>query len=319
MKKIITVYNYHAHDWYVGELYRYFIERLKEQYSTIYFEVTDSYEFQKKYNLNDYNTNFPTILNKYNFVLYNPENDKTFINSLNDYAPFCLYPNGGVEYFDVKCFSFAPNHSDDLIKPILQYNPTPSFYILENWSDIEKINQYKKTKKQIKKAYFLGLLYGRRISYEKSLKNSDLFDIQDKRFNYKNKDDYYATLSQHLMSFGVDGAAKICYRDIESLGLGCLLVREKLDIKTYNPLIENKHYIELITPKEKLLIDQYGELGDMSDISKLLEDRIDDILSDDDRINYIIHEGLNWYENNCLPSKQFEMIENMTNNLEILI
>jgi hypothetical protein len=32
----------------------------------------------------------------------------------------------------------------------------------------------------------------------------------------------------------------------------------------------------------------------------------------------IIQNGIDWYERNCTPPKQFEILEKLTNNLEIL-
>ena len=117
MDKLIISYK-HRHDWYVGEIYRFFHQRLIEKYPKIKFEFIENDEFKNLHKLSDYNNNLPSVLNQYNFLLVNPTNNKTYINSLNDFAPFTVYPGSGVEIFDVQKFSFCSNFDDNIIEPI---------------------------------------------------------------------------------------------------------------------------------------------------------------------------------------------------------
>lgn len=309
---INIVYNY-MHDWYVGEIHNYIANKFIQKYPSINFTIVDSYEYQKKYNLSDYGNYFPSIINRYNLIFHNTDNNKVFINSLNDHAPFCFYPGGGAEYFDIQLCSFCSNYTEENIKPILKYNPTPSFYILENWSDLERIKKYRSTIRDKNKAYFLGLIYGNRLNFLNLFANSQLFSFYDKSnpIFFKNKDEYFAELSSYSMSFSVDGAAKICHRDIESLGVGNLLVREFLEIQTYNPLIPNQHYLELIKNEEKSI------LFSISNILEILEDRLRSSI-DTNQYKNILQEGLTWYEKNCTPDNQFSIIESISHKLEIL-
>jgi hypothetical protein len=309
---INIVFKY-TNDWYVGEIYNYIANKFIEKYSNISFKIIDSYEYQKKYNLSDYMDSFPSVVNKYNLIFHNIDNNKTFINSLNDYAPFCFYPRGGSENFDIQTCSFCSNYTQENIEPILKYNPVPSFYILENWSDLERIKKYRKTTRSKNKAYFLGLIYGARQNFLNIFANSQLFDFYDKSnpLFFKNKDEYFEELSQYIMSFSVDGAAQICHRDIESLGIGNLLVRESLEIETYNCLTPNKHYLELITKEEKKI------LFDIPNILNVLEDKLYTVINNN-LYKDIIEEGILWYDQNCTPESQFTIIESISHNLEIL-
>ena len=47
MSKLIVSYHY-MHDWYVGEIHKYFYERLCEKYPNIDFEYVPSDEMQNK-------------------------------------------------------------------------------------------------------------------------------------------------------------------------------------------------------------------------------------------------------------------------------
>lgn len=305
-------------DWYVGEIYKYISHQLISKYTNISFEVIDILYLQQKYCIQDYskNTN-PSFFNKYNFILHNPSNNKTFINSLHDYAPLCLYPEGGVEHFCVQCFGFASNYNEQLVHPIIKYNPKPSFYVLENYSDLDKIQKYRHTTKTINKAFFLGLMHSSRPCVQNILKDSILFDIKNKNIdnNWKNKEDYFKYASQYSMILSLDGAAKICYRDLESLGMGNILVRESLNTKLFNNLIPDEHYIEIIKEEEKHLVCDSSKADELKN---LIEDRLLINLKNKDKIDYIINNGFNWYNNNCIPEKQFDIVENLTDHLNIL-
>lgn len=318
MDKLIISYK-HMNDWYVGEIHKYFHERFVLEYPSIKFEFVENNELKQRYNLGDYSQNFPSILNQYNFILINPKNNHTYVNSLNDFAPFCLYPNSGVENFDVKKFTFCSNFSDNLLDPIKKYNPEPSFYILENFSDLNRIKKYRTKKRTINKAHFLGLIYGVRSAYQEIFEDSEFFEFRSKsdpQF-FKDKEGYFDLISNYKMSFSVDGAAKICHRDIESIGVGNLLIRESLEIKTHSPLIPDIHYIELIKPEEKGLITSHDQQKKY--FKELLEDRLKEKISNHKKNKEIIQNGINWFDENCIPEKQFELVNSFTNNLQILI
>lgn len=306
------------HDWYVGEIYKYITQQLIEKYRTIHFEINDILSLQKTYNIEDYSKNrTPSFFNKYNFIIHNPENNKTFINSLHDYAPLCLHPESGVENFDVQRFGFASNYTDDSILPIKKYNPTPSFYVLENYSDLLRIEKYKLYNRNINKAFFLGLMHSSRPCIQEILKNSNLFDIKNKSINnnWKNKDEYFEYASKYSMTLSLDGAAKICYRDLEALGTGSILIREFLNTKLFNQILPDYHYIEIIKENEK---SQLCDPSKKEDLKNTIESRLLSVLRDKEKISYLINNGLNWYDNNCLPDQQFDIIDNLTERLEIL-
>lgn len=319
MDELIISYK-HMNDWYVGEIHRYFHKKFEEKYKNIKFTFIENNEIKSKYNIGDFESNFPSIFNQYNFLLINPKNNAAYVNSLNDFAPFCLYPNRGTEIFDVKKFTFCSNFNDDILEPIRKFNPEPSFYILENFSDLERIKKFRHKKRKYNKAYFLGLMYGSRNTYKNILSDSMYFEILSRRDegNHKEKEEYFDTISDYSMSFNVDGAAKICHRDVESIGVGNLLVRETLEIKTYDPLIPNVHYLEIINSSEKKLLSDHDETTRIY-YKKLIEDRLSDVMSDSKRMNEIIHEGVNWFDKNCTPESQFNLVDSFTQNLNLLL
>lgn len=317
MDKLIISYKY-RNDWYVGEIYKFFHQKLVEKYPKIKFEFIENDDFKNIHKIGDYNNGLPSVLNQYNFLLVNPYNNKTYINSLNDFAPFTVYPGSGVEKFDVQKFTCCSNYEDKLIDPIKQFNPSPSFYILENFSDLERVQRFRNKKRTINKGHFLGLMYGKRLDYLEIFRNSTYLDIQskDKPEFFKTKEQYFEKISQYKMSLSIDGAAKICHRDIECLGVGNLLLRESLEIKMHDPLLPNVHYLEILTPDEKINFSSHNEESKKY-YKDLVEDRILSTIKNKKKVNKIINEGISWYEKNCLPEKQFEIIDSFTKNLSI--
>lgn len=302
----------HTPDWYVGEIYRYFHLRLKEEFTNIQFEYQDIREFRKKYNIDDYGIHFPSILNQYNFLLLNPKNNKAYINSLNDHAPFCAHPGTGIENFDIQKFTFASNYCSDFIEPISKYNPEPSFYILENYSDLQRVETYKDITPSIQVAGFLGLIYNKREIYQSMFKDSNIINILSKSIHFKSKDDYFEHISKYSMLFSLDGMAQVCHRDIEALGLGRLLIREHMNTTFSTPLIPNIHYLEILTPAEKLT-------NNLFEYKDLIEDRIKQTISNKTLCRDITRAGREWYEQVCLPSQQYALIKKFTKDLQILI
>lgn len=308
MKLEISAFN-GIHDWYAGEIHHYILKKFVEKYPNIKFSVFDNASFAKKYDLPNIEKN--SIANIYNLLIYNPNNNKLFINSLNDYAPCCLLEGTGVEKFNIAGFGCVSNHTDYYVKNFKNYNLLPSFYILEKTSDIKRIEKLRNKPRIYNSAYFLGLIHSKRSFYVNVFKDCEVIKIFDKTKHWKNRDDYFEELSNYKMSFSMDGAAIVCHRDIESIGIGNILVRESLDIKMFEPLIPNVHYIEILTKEEKT--------ANLIHYKDIILDRVNSFISNESKTNDMLKECQKWFLNNCLPDSQFNIVDKLTNNLEILI
>ena len=245
--KLIVSFNHLYHDWYVGEFYSSFFNFLKTANVGIDFEYISLPELATRHNTaTDYSNGVPSVFNPTNLIIFNPENNKAFIHSWHDYAPAILSEGSGINNFDVikfACVSRLTKHEYDSIKQ-RGINIQPSFYLLENWSELKIVEHYFSRPKLIDKIYFNGLGYGVRQRYVNLLNKSNFFSMKLKdQGGYLPKDKYYEELSRHKYGFSLDGAAKICYRDLECFGMGILLFREELDIVFFDPIIEGKHYI----------------------------------------------------------------------------
>jgi hypothetical protein len=308
-------YNNLYHNWYVGEFYVEFHKKLKSL-NNINLDYINLNELSSKYNIrSDYSNGFPSVFNPYNLIIFNNDNGKTFIHSWHDYAPAILMNGSGIELLNVVKFACVSRLDDNIIKN----NKTnifiqPSFYLLENWNEHSFIEKYKNIEKNSEKIFFNGLCYGVRDLYKKVLDKSPFFDIKRKDGpDYKTKEDYYQQMGMYKYGLSLDGAAKICYRDVEYFGMGILSFREKLNIRTYEPIVPDINYINIIDDDIKSKIN--NPLEENYIINKI-ENNIHDVLSDKEKIKYIINNSRGWYERNCLPDNQinilFSFLENFT-------
>lgn len=313
--KLTVSYHHLYHDWYVGEMYIKFFDFLNS-IDGIEIEYKHLNELADKYKLNsDYNNGFPSIFSPYNLLIINEENNKTFVHSWHDYAPAILLNGSGIENFDVSLFACVSRLDNDFLST---YNGgikiQPSVYILESTTDLNFIDKFKDTEKIIDKVYFNALSYGVRGRYIDVLSNSDKFNVTKKDGGgWLPKDKYFEEMSKHKFGLNLDGVAKICYRDLELFGLNTLLVREKLDILTYEPIEVDKHYVNLIDDDIKSKINDDTQINY---IIEKLEDGLNNII-DSGQYEYIINEARGWYERNTLPDNQIKILYSFLEDFEI--
>jgi hypothetical protein len=313
--KLIASYNLLYTDWYVGEFYSKFLEHLKNTYN-VEIEYVHLNELAKKYNVpTDYSNGLPSFFSPFNFLLINESNNKTFVHSWHDYAPAILDRGTGIENFDVVKFSCVSRLDQGIID---NYKGTakiqPSIYLLENLSDFGFVENYKNSEKIYNKVYFNALCHGIRERYIDVLSNSERFTVKKKdKGGWLSKENYYKEMSQYKFGMNLDGVAKICYRDLECFGMGVLLIREFLNVLTYEPLEVDKHYVQLIDEDIKSKIMDGSQTNY---IIQKLENGIDEIVSSG-KYEYIINESKGWYERNCQPENQIKIMTSFLEDFEI--
>ena len=313
MDELIISYDKGYNNWYVSEFYEFFHKKFQEQVNVRlkYVSIDDLSKYFGKQQTNHDNS----IFNWYNLILLNPKNKKFFIHSWYDYAPEIL--NYSVENnFDVVKFSCVSNLTEEIIKKYEnKISVQPSVYYLENWSDVDLISKHTNQPKKIDRAYFNGLIYGRRENITNYLKTKNFFNIKVKTNpdDFQSKPDYYNLLSSHKFGLSLNGAANICYRDLELFGLGVVNLRQPLKSMTYNPLIKNIHYIEFLTDS---ILDSIVNDRDVNQILNMEIERLLDT-STENELKSMVSESKNWFNQNCQPNNQFEIIKSFMNELEI--
>jgi hypothetical protein len=313
-KKLIISYEQGYNNWYVSEFYKYFHKKIADN-SDIDYQYMSLRELSIKFN-KEYDNHQSTIFNWYNLIIYNPVNEKMFVHSWFDYAPEILKYSVN-NNFNVIKFSCVSNLNDNIIneykdKLIVQ----PSIYYLENWSDIELITSTIKPQIKRNKAYFNGLNHGYRENIMSCLSKNDFFNIRTKinPEHFRQKNEYYSELSNYNYGISLNGAANICYRDLELFALGVLNLRQPLTSKTYNPLVKDVHYIELIDNNlTDKIIFKHG------DPNKIINERVEELINFSSTKEYcnMINESKKWFIDNCLPENQYKILLSFFDDFDI--
>jgi hypothetical protein len=312
-KMNLTVsYDLFQNNWYVGELYHRFFNHLKDQGHNV--EYIHIRELAKKYD--NFETDTSSFFSIYNLIVTNNDTNKTFAHSLYDGAPCMMDDNSGIKNFDIAAFSCCSNLTDyEYERYSKNYNVYPSFYILEYLSDLDHIEKFKDNKDRNNTCYFNGLCYGHRGRFKMMLSDNSNFIIKDKSVSsdFKEKQDYYIELNNHKFGLSLNGAASICYRDIEYFGMGTLNLREPLKVLTNEPLIEGVHYVNFVDQNlnDLLYSDNIKEFNDL--INQKLNDLVVSNQYDD-----IINNSKKWYENNSTLDSQIKILYSFLEKSEII-
>ena len=313
--KLIVSYHHIGPNWYVGVFYETFFRALKT-IPHLEVEYISMEDFAKKYgyDIKGYAGAYPSIFNIYNLFVHNPQNNKTFIHSWNDYAPVMMNDNSGIKNFDVVAFSCVSSLTKENYNQFShQYNIIPSFYILEDWNEHFLIETFRRQPKVNDKLFFNGACYGLRQFFRDTLQNTKYFEFKEKHYNYKDKQNYYREISQYKHGFNLDGAAKICYRDIEYFGMGITLFRDELNIMTHEPIVPNVHYFVIVDDEIKSLITNVNT----SKIAlEKIEHNIENVFKNYD-IDYVVKNAREWYERNALPHNQLNTLMSFMKDFKI--
>jgi len=113
----------------------------------------------------------------------------------------------------------------------------------------------------------------------------------------------------------LNGAANICYRDLELFGLGVLNLRQPLNSKTYEPIVKDVHYVEFIND------DLVNKILAKENIDLIINDKVEELLefSMTNQCNDMIEESKKWFINNCLPKNQFKIIVSFLDDFNIFL
>ena len=159
-KKLIISYEQGYHNWYVSEFYKFFHKKIEfdTEFELEYISLRDlATKFGK-----EISNHYTSIFNWFNLVIYNPSNEKMFVHSWYDYAPEII--NYSIQNnFNIVMLSCVSNLTQGIIekyKDIISVEP--SVYYLENWSDVEYIQNIKPQERKLTKSYFNGLNHGLR-------------------------------------------------------------------------------------------------------------------------------------------------------------
>lgn len=256
----------------------------------INFNIIDSKSRGYTYNNNKYGPLFMMIENddtkKYILISYW---DK-LVDIINHYD---------VTNFDVdniiEIITSAGTYQNDLAYTPTKFNYTPFSYIVnrsDSESKIENVYSMSIEKRQMDRLKFRGYLY----DFRSFLKEDARFDIIDCRSNGQYNENYIEELANSSVNLSLNGAAEICHRDIEILGVGSALFRFELSTKFSNPLIPDYHYISV--PYRDIKVENHSLKSYYDSLSDRLFNRFEEIKNQPDYIKFVSDNGRRWYQEN---------------------
>ncbi len=274
------------------KIYHGIFNKLKETYI--------EYEFvhiQPKYHVLDISPS--SVGGISNFQLINPKNNKTILMSFWDRGMDPLFIIGaGWENYKIKQYigglGMYMNSEEILIKYNVEH--TPFQYPLGVINSDVYINKHTKTydpQKKIKKAIFIGAMYGTRKSVCDILKKHPLFEIHDNQQVYHGYE-YFKKLSDYRIGISMNGNGEFCLRDLEIMGLNLPLFRPKLKTQFHNKLTPNYHYVSVSEPS----INAHDNFNvSFEEIAQNYIDYVEKHINDYEYLKYISENGNNYFVN----------------------
>jgi len=181
------------------------------------------------------------------FQIINPLNKKSILMSFWDRGMDLLNKDLGWGEYDIVQYigGLGMNITSKEIKEQYGINHTRFQYPLGVPNSYEYVRDnyipYNPEEK-IRKAVFIGAVYGIRAELEKYLKDHPLIDWYDQNAGYS-RESYYDKIKEYRLAISLNGHGELCLRDLEAMGLGIPPVRTLTHTQFYNPIIPDYHYI----------------------------------------------------------------------------
>ncbi len=239
------------------------------------------------------------------------------------------------EYFN--SYSCHVAKSESCSKTLLaHFNWQNIYYWMKQENAIDKLNKispwiflpfeefdvlgYRKQREQIEtlneKMFWLGSgvdSYRKMIriveqkGFLQPIRNTSHSDYLQKLINSKIGLSYYLDLDKYNTPY--DHPGEFCYRDIEYISLGIPFIRIEFKDTTHNPLLPNYHYISIPREHAYVAYEKFGDEG----VADLYIKRYQEVINDQEYLNYITKNQLSWSENNIInDSKEkltFDLLE----------
>lgn len=305
-------------DWYVSEFYKFFHKKLEEQ-TGVRFDYIELRELNAQYGL-EQDISSDSVFGHYSLIIRCNKNGKLFVHSWYDHA-FATLEWGIRKNLDIALFSGVSNITKDFLS--VHKNVQPSVYCFEYWSDYQLLEQIRaqQTPQKIKKGYFAGLAHGVRAHFMETLSLHPFFDIHNKSKIYIQKPDYYKQIKESSFGVSFNGAANICYRDLELFGLETLNLRQPLTCVTHEKLVPGTHYYEFLDDECNKMIIDYHAFNRVSkeDVLKVINEKVEQVLDFACTAAYhdMLKEGREWFERNCVPDQQYKTIQSFLKEFSI--
>lgn len=278
---------------YFYEIYHGIANRFKNEYSNHNVEI--------RYTNDKERGCFSCPGGSSNFQIINPDNNKTILMSFWDRGmdPLC----GALGWENYKIVQYIGGlgmyKTSEEIKKDHNIDHYPYQYPLgvrNSYQYIDELRAPYDPEKKVRKAVFIGAIYGTRNEFYPFFKNHPLIDIFTNADVYHGRD-YFNKLKDYRMCLSMNGNGELALRDFESMGLNIPVVRSKMLTQFHNPWIPNHHYFASTEPcTEAFFVYRGVKIKDLAEqFISCIESNIDNF----DKLKTIADNGYNYFNSYC--------------------
>lgn len=180
---------------------------------------------------------------------------------------------------------------------------SPFLYPVEfehTYNFIDKFREPYQYDKKIKKACFIGMLYGPRLEMAEILNKHPLFEIYGIHDGYRGLN-YYEKMNSHALTLSFNGNGEWCIRDVESIGLGIPIVRSLLKTEFYGGLKPDIDYIQGSVASDTAHYCYPGYTS--KQIAEQYIETVENVINNETLLTDISKRNVEYYENYLRISK----------------
>jgi hypothetical protein len=238
-----------------------------------------------------------------NFQIINDENNKTILMSFWDRGMNTFLPGLGWEKYKIVQYigGLGMNLNSNQIKETYGIDHSNFQYPLgvpNSYDYLDQVRVEYNPEQKIRKAIFIGAIYGTRTPLSELLSKHELFEVLDNSTGYHGLE-YYKKINEYRVSLSFNGNGEFCLRDLESMGLGIPCLRSELKTQFYNPLIQDYHYIN----GGRVCSNAWFTYSDskIEDIADEYINALELIIDDYDKLKNISSNGQQYFDSYSKP------------------
>jgi hypothetical protein len=247
-------------------------------------------------------------------IIENPETSKYILVSYWEKLKNVVIEYEGTFWDIENCLEIITSigvHTEDRFYKPLPHRYTPFSFltsVIENERYIEEIYAAQGPKQIFEIPKFRGALY----LFREALLSDPRFDIISRGSLETNLTprQYMEELYTSKVSISLNGAGEVCYRDMEIMGLGNVLIRQEWVAQFHNPIIPYVHYIPV--PFQDIPTDIPHD-----EYWKILADRFHEVyqttINDPDLIQYVSENARQWYLENGTVDANVNLLKQLVN------
>jgi len=248
-----------------------------------------------------------------NFQIINSDNKKSILMSFWDRGMDVFGP--GWENYEITQYigGLGMYLNPEEIKKKYGIVHYPFQYPLGVSSSYDYVDEFRtkyNPEEKIRKAVFIGAVYGTRKELEEFFIKHPLIDWFDSSSGIGGRD-YYNKLKDYRIAISLNGNGELCLRDLEAMGLNLPVIRSEMLTQFHNPLIPDYHYIKVSEPCSEACFIYRGY--PMKNLAENFIYHIEKNIDDFDNLIRIANNGYNYFNEYSRPDYIIDLFFKLAN------